>query len=97
MFYYVLDLSIQKGEHSSVIDARATMDVFKIVRHDWEQSLLLRPHECPLHPSGGQAYVISQTDSTGNTDCSDDDDVDEWRKDAFDDISYLSDKFWPDN
>jgi RNA exonuclease 4 len=35
-----LDREIQSGEHSSVDDARAAMDLYKLVRDDWEQELV---------------------------------------------------------
>ncbi|KAF5346281.1 hypothetical protein D9758_011499 [Tetrapyrgos nigripes] len=35
-----LDVSIQQGEHSSLIDARATMAVYRLHRKEWEKSSL---------------------------------------------------------
>ncbi|KAJ8489100.1 hypothetical protein ONZ45_g13705 [Pleurotus djamor] len=34
-----LDMSIQEGEHSSVTDARATMALFRLHKHEWEKNL----------------------------------------------------------
>ncbi|GAA5994043.1 hypothetical protein JCM5350_000057 [Sporobolomyces pararoseus] len=40
----VLGIDIQKGEHSSVMDARATMAIFRSQKTNWEDSLLKKTH-----------------------------------------------------
>ncbi|KAH8826240.1 MipD protein [Flagelloscypha sp. PMI_526] len=37
-----LDVSIQEGEHSSVIDARATMSIFRLHKKEWEKGAEVR-------------------------------------------------------
>lgn len=37
---YILDYTIQNGEHNSVEDARAAMDIYKSLRDDWENYIL---------------------------------------------------------
>ncbi|XP_033739693.1 small RNA degrading nuclease 3-like [Pecten maximus] len=39
--WYLLKRRIQSNTHCSVEDATATMDVFKLVRQEWEESLML--------------------------------------------------------
>ncbi|XP_063953585.1 uncharacterized protein LOC129255443 [Lytechinus pictus] len=36
---YLLGIDIQKGEHSSVEDARAAMDLYKLVEEKWEEEI----------------------------------------------------------
>ncbi|GAA5957514.1 hypothetical protein JCM3765_001165 [Sporobolomyces pararoseus] len=40
----ILGLDIQKGEHSSVLDARATMCIYRSQKTNWEDSLLKKTH-----------------------------------------------------
>ncbi|NXK14899.1 I20L2 protein, partial [Herpetotheres cachinnans] len=39
------DIQVGKGGHSSVEDARATMELYKVVEAEWEQHLMLNPEQ----------------------------------------------------
>ncbi|KAK2525046.1 hypothetical protein Q9233_009093 [Columba guinea] len=39
------DIQVGKSGHSSVEDARATMELYKVVEAEWEQHLLLNPEQ----------------------------------------------------
>ncbi|NXS41524.1 I20L2 protein, partial [Balaeniceps rex] len=39
------DIQVGKNGHSSVEDARATMELYKVVEMDWEQHLMLNPEQ----------------------------------------------------
>lgn len=40
-----LSPQVGKSGHSSVEDARATMELYKVVEAEWEQHLLLNPEQ----------------------------------------------------
>ncbi|XP_010284856.1 PREDICTED: interferon-stimulated 20 kDa exonuclease-like 2, partial [Phaethon lepturus] len=39
------DIQVGKSGHSSVEDARATMELYKVVEAEWEQHLMLNPEQ----------------------------------------------------
>lgn len=45
----LLTKSIQSGEHSSIEDARATMQIFKIIKSDWEKSLRCKDKKTEIY------------------------------------------------
>ena len=69
---FVTGRTIQTGAHSSVEDARATMDVFKIVRVDWEKKLAEL-----TQPRNKKRRVNSEEDDSDDDDETDNDDDDD--------------------
>ena len=81
---------MQAGEHSSVEDSRATMEVFKLVRVEWKEAILdAREQREAQRKKKAKRDGDSSTTGT-NTTCSSSSNSD-------DDDSYLSDAFWPDD
>ncbi|KAI0318533.1 ribonuclease H-like domain-containing protein [Amylostereum chailletii] len=60
-------LAIQDGEHSSVIDARATMAVFRLHRKQWERPYATVPVRVRLRGTSQDPSAASAVDSTPST------------------------------
>ncbi|XP_052254650.1 interferon-stimulated 20 kDa exonuclease-like 2 isoform X2 [Dreissena polymorpha] len=63
-----LGLQIQVGSHCSIQDARAAMSLYRLVRHEWESSLLAKnktgnQSNIPEIPEGNNKSGISKRDS----------------------------------
>lgn len=70
----ILGRNIQKKEHCSVEDARATMDVFRTVREAWESELLSRSRRQPKRSRPNADSANSSSPSSDDVDDDDDDD-----------------------
>lgn len=84
----LLGEDIQAGEHSSVEDSRATMEVFKIVRLDWEEEIVEEKERRDAQRNKRSRRDDDSTTTSSSSSSSNDDD----------DVSYyLSDAYWPDD
>ncbi|TFY78745.1 hypothetical protein EWM64_g5267 [Hericium alpestre] len=56
----MLGVVIQQGEHSSVIDARATMAVYRLYRKEWDRPYAIKPIRVPsvesIAPAHGEVH-----------------------------------------
>lgn len=82
----LLGRTIQQNEHCSVVDARATLDLYKLVRTDWEQKILEK--EIRRRTNNNSDTVDS---CEVNLNCNHANDT----KTEVSSTSYLSDEFWP--
>ena len=55
---------IQRGEHCSVEDSRATMSLFKLVRVEWEKMLLAQKSENSLQDSQRIQTISESSDES---------------------------------
>ncbi|KAA1470632.1 ribonuclease H-like protein [Dentipellis sp. KUC8613] len=65
----MLGVAIQEGEHSSVIDARATMAVFRLHRKEWERPFAVKGVRVPIsEPSVDAEEEDNDDDDEGHAD-----------------------------
>ena len=84
--YFFTGRTIQRNEHCSVEDSRATLDLYKLVRTDWEQKILEKEIK---RQTNNNSDMIDSCEV--NLNCNHGND----NKNEVSSTSYLSDEFWP--